>query len=414
MRKKDKNREINSSDFLRYRRGEMTDVERNAFERILQRDPFAEEAAEGFSDFSADDAESDLKKLAKQLEKRTSGKSRMIYYRIAASVAVLMILSSVFIVLEKTRPSRQLNDLSQQQSYIEITEPKAITVPVPEKAGPEEKSGAGYAGRNQVALRAEKSVIPKKQDTETQTSDRYMAASEKKQEALPRSAVKDLELNVSREKAAALAQPMITKSSSGFLVRGKVISAEDNLPLPGATVKLEGSDKAVLTDKDGNFAIVVPSDTGQMLIAQYIGMVPQEFSAKSNREAEVKMAPDITSLSEVVVVGYGTARNSGISEDETPGYQPPAPVDGRNSFNKYIEDNIRKPSTLTDGKKAVVVLSFEIRSTGVIDSIKVIRSPDKIYSDEAIRLIREGPRWKPATSGGKNIDDEVRLRIVFK
>jgi hypothetical protein len=61
-----------------------------------------------------------------------------------------------------------------------------------------------------------------------------------------------------------------------------------------------------------------------------------------------------------------------------------------------------------------VVISFLVRSTAAIDSIKVIRSPGKEFSEEAIRLIRNGPTWKPAERNGEKIDDEVRVRIVFK
>jgi hypothetical protein len=55
-----------------------------------------------------------------------------------------------------------------------------------------------------------------------------------------------------------------------------------------------------------------------------------------------------------------------------------------------------------------------IRTTGTIDSLKVVSSPGDEFATEAIRLIREGPAWKPAEKNGQVIDDEVRVRIVFK
>jgi hypothetical protein len=414
MKEKGRNKDKKPLDFLRYRSGEMNDLEKNAFEKRLQRDPFAEEAMEGFSEISADEAASDLRRLEKQIKSRVSKKSRMIYYRIAASVAVLMILSSVFIVIEKIKPSQQISDLSGEKSLVEITEPKAIAIPAPEVAIKEDRSGGVLSTREKAARQEEMPAISKKQDIEIQSSDKNIEGIAKKSEGNSKTMVKDMELNAAEKMAVARAAPVTSKPVAGITVRGKIISADDNLPLPGATVRLEGSDKAVLTDKNGNFSIEVPSDTSQKFIAEYIGMEPKEFSAKSNKETEVKMASDIASLSEVVVVGYGTNIKSGRMEDETSGYLPPSPVIGRNNFNKYIENNIRKPSILAYGKRAVVVLSFEIKSTGVVDSINIIRSPDKVYSDEAIRLIREGPAWKPASSNGVNIDDDVRLRIVFK
>jgi TonB family protein len=79
-----------------------------------------------------------------------------------------------------------------------------------------------------------------------------------------------------------------------------------------------------------------------------------------------------------------------------------------------VEENIRVPETLKAGEKAIVIVNFIVRNTGEIDSLKVIRSPGDEFSSEAKRLIIEGPQWRPAKSDGERIDDEVRIRIVFK
>ena len=101
-------------------------------------------------------------------------------------------------------------------------------------------------------------------------------------------------------------------------------------------------------------------------------------------------------------------------EDTIPGYTPPLPVNGRIHFDKYMQDNIRRPDTTTAGQSVVVVLNFLVTTDGKIDSIIVVRSPGKIFSDEAIRMIKEGPEWKPAVKNGKTINDEVRIRIIFE
>lgn len=109
--------------------------------------------------------------------------------------------------------------------------------------------------------------------------------------------------------------------------------------------------------------------------------------------------------------GNGSSDQSGIGQT---GYVSPQPVTGNNSYNKYIEENLRKPQTLTEGENAVAVVSFVVRATGNIDSIKVLSSPGEEYTAEAIRLIKEGPAWKPAENNGRTIEDEKMLRIVFK
>jgi outer membrane biosynthesis protein TonB len=93
---------------------------------------------------------------------------------------------------------------------------------------------------------------------------------------------------------------------------------------------------------------------------------------------------------------------------------PPLPVTGKASFDKYIRENIRRPADLASGDSAGVVISFTIRITGAIDDLKMISSPGDEFSNEAKRLVLEGPAWNPAVSNGEKIDDVVRLRIMIK
>jgi ferric-dicitrate binding protein FerR (iron transport regulator) len=116
MSRKDKNKDSRLIDILRYRNNEMTDRERNAFERSLQKDRFTEEALQGYEEINPEKAEADIMELKERLARRTAGRTKVIWYRIAASVAVLMILSSIFIIIEKNKPQEQL-------SYAPATEP---------------------------------------------------------------------------------------------------------------------------------------------------------------------------------------------------------------------------------------------------------------------------------------------------
>lgn len=101
------------------------------------------------------------------------------------------------------------------------------------------------------------------------------------------------------------------------------------------------------------------------------------------------------------------------TENNQSGYISPQPLAGSSDFRKYIEENIIRPPGQTQGEEAVAIVSFVVLTSGSIDSIKVISSPGDEFAKEAIRLIREGPAWKPATENGLPVNDEVRLRIVF-
>jgi hypothetical protein len=101
MRVNNRNKKILLTDFLRYREGAMTGEEKNYFERELQKNPFAEEAAKGFDLISQEEALKDVNLLQKRLSVKVSGRKRFMVYRIAASIAVLMVISTVFIIIER-------------------------------------------------------------------------------------------------------------------------------------------------------------------------------------------------------------------------------------------------------------------------------------------------------------------------
>ncbi len=105
---------------------------------------------------------------------------------------------------------------------------------------------------------------------------------------------------------------------------------------------------------------------------------------------------------------------TGNTGNEPSTFMSPAPVSGISSFNRYIHENIKKPVSLNQGDSATALISFVVTSTGALDSIKVIDSPGAEFAQEAVRLITEGPAWKPAVENGRAIDGLVKITIVFK
>ena len=204
------------------------------------------------------------------------------------------------------------------------------------------------------------------------------------------------------------------RSVSSYNVRGKILSSEDNLPLPGANVYVKGTKTGVVTDSEGNFNISLPDSNKRLLTADFIGMEPKEFIPKADSEVQVRLDPSIASLSEVVVVGYGVNKKEAVDEADSYRHTPPTPVTGKSNFDKYIRNNLHRPDSAIKGQRVVVVVSFLVQTNGSIDSIRIVKSPGQSFSDEAIRIIKSGPQWKPAESNGKPVEDIVRLRLVFK
>jgi len=406
MSDRNKHRKNSSSDFLRYKRGEMTGEERNSYERELQKDSFAEEASEGFELLSPKESQLDLKDLHKRIGTRTSMRKGIVYYRIAASVAVLMVISTIFILVERNGSEEHFAESVKISEPLEISKGEPVMQQIAENiqnkvtGGIAQKTGEGTVTRKVAAAIEQKTVA----DDYKETAKKDLI------DSFTEVSVKPVEIYLAEERMAAPASISKTKSSSLLLVRGKVISSDDNLPVPGANIYLKGTTTGVVTDASGNFSISLPDEDKRTLVANFIGMESKEFEAKTDKPLQVILAPSVSSLNEVVVVGYSLKRD----EDIKTGYIAPQPVNGRSGFDKYIEQNINRPDTTTSGQRVVVVINFTVLFDGNVDSIKIIRSPGKQFSDEAIRLIKSGPKWRPAEENGKVVEDEVRMRIVFK
>ncbi len=87
-------------------------------------------------------------------------------------------------------------------------------------------------------------------------------------------------------------------------IKGVVVDENDQ-SLPGVSVLLKGSTTGTVTAVNGEFSISVP-DNGGNLIFSSVGFLSQEVSIGSKNNINIKMKVDTKSLSEVIVVGYGS------------------------------------------------------------------------------------------------------------
>lgn len=88
---------------------------------------------------------------------------------------------------------------------------------------------------------------------------------------------------------------------------------------------------------------------------------------------------------------------------------------GDKACMKWIQEHIKYPeSCCVNIPQGRVVVSFIVEKDGSLDSIKARKSPDPLLSKEAIRVVKEMPKWKPARWDGKVIRSRYFLPIIFR
>jgi TonB-dependent starch-binding outer membrane protein SusC len=105
---------------------------------------------------------------------------------------------------------------------------------------------------------------------------------------------------------------MATAQTGPVTVRGTVTAAEDNETLPGVNVLIKGTTMGTATDIDGNFSIEVPNNNA-VLVFSFIGYKQQEVRIGSNSIINVALESELSALSEIVVVGYGTQERAKVT-----------------------------------------------------------------------------------------------------
>ena len=97
-----------------------------------------------------------------------------------------------------------------------------------------------------------------------------------------------------------------------FKVTGKVYDAATNEPIIGAGVMMKASNIGTITDLDGRYEITV-NDTKGVLVVSSIGYESMEMTIGKKSVINFPLEPDVESLEDAVVVGYGTQKKATIT-----------------------------------------------------------------------------------------------------
>ncbi len=106
------------------------------------------------------------------------------------------------------------------------------------------------------------------------------------------------------------------KTQNFYHIKGKVIG-QDQEPLPGVTVSIEGSTSGTITDVNGDFSLDnIPE--GETVLITFIGMKPQKYVITENIDSKtIELEEENVALNEVVVIGYGAIKRKDLTSSIT-------------------------------------------------------------------------------------------------
>lgn len=104
----------------------------------------------------------------------------------------------------------------------------------------------------------------------------------------------------------------LTAWSQERLVSGTVTSQDDGLPVPGVNVIVQGTTKGTATDAEGKYSLSL-AENENVLVFTFVGFKTATVEVGNRATVDFGLEADVTSLDEVVVVGYGTQREKDLT-----------------------------------------------------------------------------------------------------
>lgn len=329
-----------AADIERYYSGEMPAWERHALEKAALDDPFLADALEGYAHTAtpATDLDQLRKALHKKLALPVATPSRIKKYQWLAIAALLaLLLGSGWLFLhqaffpQKGLAARTPASLQKEDSLSPVS-PNQATLPV-------SPSGTGTrTGKDSPA------------PTLSTTFPARTQPNKNKPAKVPKAPVSEN-------------APLVSRSSpaSGLNQKGWYDLQSAEKPLP-----------------DSNLRMTTASTTQPV--------------KDSGQSLHVVLQP-LKKDNEVVEVGLGARKNVAARPEASFGVLEPA--EGWNHFNEYLAENLEAPEEIkgkTPGGE--VELSFDINGQGEAVDIKVEKSLCGKCDEEAVRLLKKGPKWK--------------------
>ncbi len=152
-------------------------------------------------------------------------------------------------------------------------------------------------------------------------------------------------------------------------------------------------------------------------LKQRLIMMKSKKSGNSLRHYLLFTAVAITSVGICAVSPYTNEIKSAVASEslgdedknmaEFPG--------GQKALMDYMISNIKYPAEAKEKDiEGKVFVSFTVDADGKVSNVAIAKGANKLLDDEAMRVVKSMPKWKPAVKDGKAVSSEMTLPVVFK
>ena len=85
------------------------------------------------------------------------------------------------------------------------------------------------------------------------------------------------------------------------------------------------------------------------------------------------------------------------------------------TFRNWVQSKVRYPQIAQENNiSGRVFLMFVVERDGTLTNIQVLQSPDSSLSDEAVRVLKTSPKWKPGKQRNQTVRVKYTLPIDFR
>jgi TonB family protein len=427
---------LTADDLKRYEAGEMTDQEMHRVEKLLLDQPFYADAAEGFSEIKKDKVSTDknLTELKARLANRISqtyNKPTPVFNltRIWKSVSIAAVLILVFagtyyLIDDKKNEADTALIQKNKVTTQNISEP-TTSAPIAKEdytalnkqnntAQLAEKRQQAFENNNQAQAK-EAEELPLLEEaviSNPKEADKIVAEAPLPAPVISAPLAVEKKTVADRDDEAQIESKSRALGGAGRLagsaITGTVVN-DDNEPMKDVTINIKGKADGIKTDAEGKFSL---RDTRRGDIIVFNSRImPQMEVPLNNMPGKIVYSEENIKLPNKPKISVSSPNEIMFEKTATDA----KPEFGWEAFEVYLKENTKRPpKALQANIQGRVIVGFTVNEKSELSNFTIIKSLGYGCDEEAIRIIKNGPKWFPATKDDKPVSSTKNVIIRFK